>query len=519
MHKKCNQIPKGRPIIAACGSNTERISWLLDSLGKDTVKKQTSFIKDTPDILRKFAEINESETLLANAKPYSIDIKSFYTNIHLEEGIKAFKETLDEIPDKSIPTDYLIKLLKLVMECNIFKFNEEFWIQLIGTSMGTRVAPTYANIFMGKLEKFMLEKCPESLKPCLHTWRRFIDDIFLIWIGTDQQFDEFFSFLNNFHQTIKFDDPQHHTEDNSCDFLDLHISIKDGKIETDLYRKETSKPTALLPSSAHPGHITSNIIYSMAFRILRICSEEENFDKRLLELKNNFLIPRNYHSKVIDSQFKRVKNLPGESYSEKRKNALKKKEIKENENKGRVIAPVDFNPSLPNLSGIFAKHFKAMIFRKPELKETFEHPPMPAYRQPPNLRKIICRSTLPQIKREDNFTRKSHRSAPGWKKCGRGSTTCCPYTLPAATEVTGLYTNFKHKIRDAVNCETENCIYYWRCLKSNCKSYPKCEYVGLTRRRAYTNLPFLFDCNKHSGNIHNLTPTLRLTKQQCMLYT
>ena len=164
VHKKFNKIPKGRPIIAACGSNTERISWLLDSLGKDSVKKQTSFIEDTPDLLLKFAKINENENLPANAKPYSIDIKSFYTNIPLNEGIDAFKETLDEIPDKSIPTEYLIKLLRLVMECNIFKFNEEFWIQLIGTSMGTRVAPTYANIFMGKLEKLMLDQCPEALK-------------------------------------------------------------------------------------------------------------------------------------------------------------------------------------------------------------------------------------------------------------------------------------------------------------------------------------------------------------------
>ena len=261
------------------------------------LRKQPSFIEDTPDLLRKFAEINERENLPSDAKPYSIDIKSFYTNIPLDEGINAFKETLDEVKDKAIPTDYLIKLLKLVMECNIFKFNEEFWVQLIGTSMGTRVAPTYANIFMGKLEKLMLEKSPEYLKPFLHTWKRFIDDIFLIWTGTHQQFQEFFNFFNNFHQTIKFDEPQHNTEDNSCDFLDLHISINIGRIETDLFRKETTKPTALLPSSAHPGHITPNIIYSMAFRILRICSEEENFEKRLLELKNNFLIPRNYYAK------------------------------------------------------------------------------------------------------------------------------------------------------------------------------------------------------------------------------
>ena len=81
---------------------------------------------------------------------------------------------------------------------------------------------------------------------------------------------------------------------NSCNFLDLNISVQKGKIETDLYRKPTDKPRALLPSSAHPSHITSNIVYSMAFRPIRIYSSEDNFDKRLIELKEEFLIPRGY---------------------------------------------------------------------------------------------------------------------------------------------------------------------------------------------------------------------------------
>ena len=115
--------------------------------------------------------------------------------------IDALKEMLDAIPGKSIPTEYLIKLLKLVMECNIFKFDDEFWVQLIGTCMGTRVAPTYANTFMGQLEKKMLSKCPEHLKKFLHTWRRFIDDILIIWTGSDESFNEFFNFLNSFHPT------------------------------------------------------------------------------------------------------------------------------------------------------------------------------------------------------------------------------------------------------------------------------------------------------------------------------
>ena len=57
---------------------------------------------------------------------------------------------------KSIPTKFYIKLLELVLQSNIFEFDREYFIQLLGTAMGTRVAPTYANIFMAKLEKFML---------------------------------------------------------------------------------------------------------------------------------------------------------------------------------------------------------------------------------------------------------------------------------------------------------------------------------------------------------------------------
>ena len=265
VHKQFETIPKGRPIIAASGSNTERISWLLDSMAKESVKKLESYIEDTPDLLRYFEKVNDEENLPDGSKPYSIDIKSFYTNITLDEGIQAFEETLNEIPNKDLPTDYLIKLLKLVMGCNIFKFDDEFWVQLIGTSMGTRVAPTYANIFMGKLEKVLLSKCPANLKQYLHTWKRFIDDIFIIWSGSCDQFDEFFGFINSYHPTIKFDPPQHNMEENSCNFLDLKISIQNSKIETDLYRKETTKPQALLPSSAHP------------FRLLRICSREKIF--------------------------------------------------------------------------------------------------------------------------------------------------------------------------------------------------------------------------------------------------
>jgi hypothetical protein len=38
-----------------------------------------------------------------------------------------------------------------------FTFNGDHYLQINGTAMGTKMAPSYANTFMGKFEKQLLE--------------------------------------------------------------------------------------------------------------------------------------------------------------------------------------------------------------------------------------------------------------------------------------------------------------------------------------------------------------------------
>ena len=45
-----------------------------------------------------------------------------YTNIIIDEWIAAFEEEVEKRENKSIPTEFYIKLLRLVLECNIFEF-------------------------------------------------------------------------------------------------------------------------------------------------------------------------------------------------------------------------------------------------------------------------------------------------------------------------------------------------------------------------------------------------------------
>ena len=136
--------------------------------------------------------------------------------------------------------------------------------------MGTRAAPTYANIFMNRLETEMLENCPNHLRELIFDWKRFIDDILLLFLGSYEELEELYSYLNGYHPTMKFDRPEFDKTNNSTNFLDLQSKISGNKIISDLYRKVTDKPTVLLPNSSQPGHKTPNIVYSLAFRLMRI---------------------------------------------------------------------------------------------------------------------------------------------------------------------------------------------------------------------------------------------------------
>ena len=266
-----------------------------------------SFIEDTPDLLRLFEEINCKNPLPANSFPVTVDVVSLYTSIPAEGscgGLEALENSLESRVDKTVPTEFLIKLAKKVLHGNIFEFDEEFYIQKIGTAMGTKMAPSYAIIFMAELEKKMLSSWRGT--PPLF-FRRFIDDILFFWTGTIDELDNFLSHINNQHTHIKFT-AEFNATTKQVPFLDTMVSVNEGVISTDLYKKPTAVAQYLLPSSCHPGHITKNIPYSLAYRLRRICSTDQLFEERLLELKND-LLNRNYHHKIIDQAFERARQV------------------------------------------------------------------------------------------------------------------------------------------------------------------------------------------------------------------
>ena len=152
---------------------TENISAFLDFYLQPLAKEVKSYIKDTNDFLKKLSEL---PPLKKDALLCTVDVVGLYPNIPHKDGIEALKKVLDSRKNKTVSTESLLELTKLVLENNVFEHNGETFRQKQGTAIGTKMAPQYAISFMSYLEERFLDS--SLLKPLL--WWRYIDDIFFV---------------------------------------------------------------------------------------------------------------------------------------------------------------------------------------------------------------------------------------------------------------------------------------------------------------------------------------------------
>ena len=198
--------------------------------------------------------------------------------------------------------------------------------------MSTKIAPSYANLFMGKFEQEALAAAPHSSL----IWWRYIDDIFLLWTHGEDKLNDFITYLNNLHPTIKFTSSFSYNE---IPFVDMKIMLLNGTLETDLYIQPTDKHQYLLKSSCRSSYTKQFIPVSMALRLRRIFSTDKFFNTRSSALTTH-LIKRGYKHRFVKDAMEKVRQIP-------RSTALETSKKKESHRLPFVIST--FNPALPNI--------------------------------------------------------------------------------------------------------------------------------------------------------------------------
>ena len=194
------------------------------------------------------------------------------TLIH-QEGITACEEALNSRANLSPPTDNFCHLMKLILSTNAFTFNKEYYLQVLGTAMGTCMVPSYANLFMGKLEREFLRT--QDKVPLV--WWRYTDDISAMWTYGKELLYLFMENLNSYHTMIKFKATWSSEE---IMFLDTRVYIKNDRFETNQHVKPTDTHHYLQANSCHPRHCTTVIPFGQTLRLRRIWSKKDNLQKR-----------------------------------------------------------------------------------------------------------------------------------------------------------------------------------------------------------------------------------------------
>ena len=85
----------------------------------------------------------------------TFDVKSLYTNIPHEYGLEAMNYWLNKHQDSinsRFSKAFILESVDFILKNNSFKFNDEYFLQLVGTATGTDMAPTYGTLTMGYCE-------------------------------------------------------------------------------------------------------------------------------------------------------------------------------------------------------------------------------------------------------------------------------------------------------------------------------------------------------------------------------
>ena len=372
---------KLRPFIAGPSCLTHRLSNLLDILLRPYTEHVKSNLRDTTDFLNNLPDNVQPDTILA-----SFDIEALYSNIPHDLGIEAVQYWLEKYPENKknrFSNNFILEAIKFILENNTFCFNNNFYRQVKGTAMGTKFAPVYATLTIRYLEIKLYKKVTEVFgnefgQNFQTNWKRFLDDCFVPWTKSVHELERLHSILNNLHTDIKFTLQYSNTEQS---FLDVLVKSLNGKIETDIYYKDTDSKQYLLFQSCHPRHTKINIPYNLACRLKTIVSEDNVLRKRMQELES-FLVKQNYPVQIVDNGIQKAMSLD--------RNALRTVATKNRENVVPYVST--FNPRDPEMFKVIKENMPILHEDETMRNILSKYKIIKSKRQPYNLKRIFTKA-------------------------------------------------------------------------------------------------------------------------------
>ncbi len=110
--------------------------------------------------------IQQLETLdidWSQASLFTCDAVSMYTNTDTDHLLEIIPPFIHHHCDSPTLVDVIIVAHKITMQYNYIKFEDTYWLQISGTSMGVPPASPYAYIYFGIHEIEIINEFPQHL--------------------------------------------------------------------------------------------------------------------------------------------------------------------------------------------------------------------------------------------------------------------------------------------------------------------------------------------------------------------
>ena len=252
--------------MAAIESPTHQLARELARILSPLAGRSPSHVKNSADFVNQIHQVSlEGTDVLA-----SFDVVSLFTRIPVDEALLVLSHRLqqdDTLKERiNIPIPDLCTLVELCLKSMYFQFGKSFYEQVEGAAMGSPLSPVLANIFMEDFQTRALETSP--MKPKM--WRRYVDDVLVVWPHGDEQLEEFHLHLNGQNPSIQF--TLEKESEGKIAFLHVQMERKGAGVLTSILCKKTHTDRYLNFDSNHPARVKRGIIQCLKHRAEKTCS-------------------------------------------------------------------------------------------------------------------------------------------------------------------------------------------------------------------------------------------------------
>ena len=368
----------------------------------------------------------------------------------------------------------MIDLGKICVEENSCEFLERFFCPNSGTATEPPHACDLADIFMGELDKLVVQQLEE--KDILTTgWTIYRDDAWIVALDGLSVVPMIEEVLQNLHPNIKWEvNPRGPTvppvvmadgrvqDMNVLEHLDLSLHFVENHIETDVFAKDI--PIYVSKKSCHPPLIFKSIVKSVGLRLRANCSLDTFLSPRIEEYTNYFV--------ASDYDRKEVKKILEDCSKVDRVELIKRPRKNKRVGGGpkKYVLCSKWDPRQPNVrEGL--KMMEDILYLNKENETVFPRGSLIAgFRRQKNVGEIVAPSKPQRVAVEHEEGGCSPCQAP------RSCTLHQSGALQTTNHVISRYDGQRHNIKKKVDCSTKNVVYYILC---SC-GHPL-DYVGSTK--------------------------------------